>query len=302
MDGLDDIAVFLEVVDAGSFTAAAEKLNLSRPVVSKYVSRLEKRLGARLLNRTTRTLSLTEAGDILYQRSAPGLAAIAEAQAEVSRFQSTPTGTLKLNVPMSFGIAHIAPLLPGFLAEHPGISVDLQLQDQKLNVVQEGFDASIRISELTDSSLVARRLGPCRHVVVAAPSYLAQNDAPATPPELRQHATVTYQYQDSATEWVFRDKRDKAVSVKITGRLNANNSLALREMVLGGAGIARMPTFMVGEDIRAGRMVQLLPGYRSPEPAISLVYAQRRYLSPKVRAFLDYLLEHLREPFGWDEF
>lgn len=302
MEGLDDIAVFLEVVDAGSFTAAAEKLDLSRPVVSKYVSRLEKRLGARLLNRTTRTLSLTEAGDILYQRSAPGLAAIAEAQAEVSRFQSTPTGTLKLNVPMSFGIAHVAPLLPNFLDENPGISVDLQLQDQKLDVVQEGFDASIRIAELTDSSLVARRLGACRHVVVAAPSYVEQQGTPASPAELRQHATVTYQYQHSATDWVFRDKKDKAVSVKVAGRLNANNSLALREMVLGGAGIARMPTFMVGQDIRGGRLVQLLPEYRSPEPAISLVYAQRRYLSPKVRVFLDYLVAHLYEPFDWDAF
>ena len=195
MDSLTDIAVFVKVVDSGSFTAAAERLSLSKSVVSKYVSRLEERLGARLLNRTTRRLSLTEVGNAFYERSLSGLQEIEEAKAEVTRMQIAPRGTLRLNTPMSFGIMHVAPAIPDFVRLYPEVSIDMNLDDRKVDVIKEGFDLSIRIADLPDSSLVARRLGSCRHTIVAAPHYLEQHGTPSTPHELRQHSVITYRYQ-----------------------------------------------------------------------------------------------------------
>jgi len=170
MEALNDVAVFVQVVECGSFTAAAERLGLSRSVVSKYITRLEGRLGARLLNRTTRRLSLTETGHLFFQRSQRALLEIEEAEAEVSRLQEAPRGKLRINSPMSFGILHIAPALPEFLARYPDLSVEMNLDDRQVNLVEEGFDLAIRIAELPESSLIARRLAPCRHAVCATPA------------------------------------------------------------------------------------------------------------------------------------
>ena len=300
MDSLTDIAVFTQVVDSGSFTAAAERLSLSKSVVSKYVTRLEDRLGARLLNRTTRRLSLTEVGRVFYERSLRGLQEIEEAEAEVSRLQGKPRGTLRLNTPMSFGILHIAPALPDFLRRYPEISVDMNLDDRKVDVIEEGFDLSIRISELPDSALIARRLAPCRHAVVASPEYLEQNGIPTTPDDLRHHNIISYRYQESAREWHFRDSDKKTISVPISGTVQMNNSLALREALLGGIGMTRTPTFVVGQDIQSGRLKQVLTNYETLEVSIYLVYPQRRHLSPKVRAFIEYFAERISDNPYWD--
>ncbi len=300
MDDLNDIAVFVAVVDAGSFTRAAERLKLSRPVVSKYVTRLEDQLAVRLLNRTTRRLSLTEAGRILYERSRRGLEHIVEAQAEVSRLQESPRGVLRINVPMSFGILHIAPLLPEFMRAYPDIAVEMDLNDRKLDVIDEGFDVSVRISDLPDSSLIARRLAPCRHVVVAAPEYLQAHGVPRKPEDLRDHDILSYSLQQSAQHWHFLDPAGQPVQVPLEGRLNMNNSLALREALLGGLGLARTPTFLVGEDLRNGRLTRVLRDYRTLDVSIFLVYPQRRHLSPKVRAFADFLAAKIQDPPPWD--
>jgi DNA-binding transcriptional LysR family regulator len=300
VDSLTDIAVFVQVVDSGSFTTAAERLQISRSVVSKYVSRLEDRLGARLLNRTTRRLSLTEVGQVFYERSRKGLADIDEAQAEVSRLQGEPRGTLRINAPMSFGILHVAPALPAFQAQYPGLTVDMNLDDRKVDVIEEGFDLSIRISDLPDSSLVARRIAPCRHVVVASPAYLEQHGTPRTPAELQGHNIISYRYQESMLHWHFKKAGQNAESVAVSGTLQMNNSLALRAALLAGAGIMRTPTFLVGEDVREGRLVALLPGYETLELAIYLVYPERRYLSPKVRAFIEFMSAQIGERPNWD--
>jgi DNA-binding transcriptional LysR family regulator len=300
MGSLSDIAVFVRVVDSGSFTAAAARLDLSKSVVSKQVTRLEEQLGARLLNRTTRRLSLTEVGRVLYERSRKGLAEIEEATFEVSRLQDVPRGTLKLNAPMSFGILHLAPAMPEFLRRYPELKVDMNLDDRQLDVIEEGFDVSVRIAELPDSSLVARRVAPCRHVVVAAPSYLARHGTPRTPEDLRDHNIVTYRYQDSALEWHFRTPEGKSTSVAVSGSLAMNNSLALRAALLDGVGITRTPTFVVGQDIKEGRLVALLRDHEPPEISIFLVYPQRRHQSPKVRAFVDFIAERISEAPVWD--
>lgn len=300
MESLSDITVFVQVVDSGSFTATAERLGLSKSVVSKYVTRLENQLRARLLNRTTRRLSLTEVGRVFYARSLRGLQEIEDAKAEVSRLQGEPRGTLRLNAPMSFGVLHIAPAIPDFLSQYPDLSVDMNLDDRIVDVVKEGFDVSVRISELPDSSLVARRVGPCRHAVVAAPSYLERFGTPRTPSDLRDHNIITYRYQQSAGEWHFRSPDDKPVSVPVSGPVQMNNSLAIREALLGGVGITRTPTFVVGRDIQEGRLIPILRDYRALEVSIYLVYPERRHLSPKVRAFVDFITARITETPYWD--
>ena len=301
MDSLTDIAVFVRVVESGSFTAAAERLDISKSVVSKYVTRLEDQLGARLLNRTTRRLSLTEVGRIFYERSRVGLADIEDAKAEVSRLQSEPRGTLRINAPMSFGILHIAPALPEFLELYPDVTIDMNLDDRKVDVIGGGFDVSVRISELPDSSLVARRLGPCRHAIVAAPAYLERCGTPRTPEELLDHNIITYRYQESSLEWHFQTPDNKPTFVTVSGSMKMNNSLAIRGAILEGAGVTRTPTFVVGKDIQVGRLVPVLCDYEILEVTIFLVYPQRRHLSPKVRAFVDFMAKRITETPYWDE-
>ncbi len=300
MDSLTDIAVFVRVVDCGSFTAAADRLSLSKSVVSKYVTRLENRLGARLLHRTTRRLSLTEAGRALYERSREALEVIGEAENEVSRLQQAPRGTLRVNAPMSFGVLHIAPALPAFLDRYPGLSVDMNLDDRRIDPIDGGFDLSVRIAELPDSSLVARRLGPCRHAIVASPAYLERRGVPRTPAELEAHNVVTFSYQESAGTWHFRAPDGSTASVPVEGSLRVNNSLALREALLNDAGIARVPTFIVGGDIQAGRLRALLTAYATIEVSIYAVFAERRHLAPKVRAFVEFMAGRITESPYWD--
>lgn len=300
MENLTDIAVFVQVVESSSFTAAAERLGLSRSVVSKYISRLEDRLGARLLNRTTRRLSLTEAGQSFFTRSQRGLQEIEAAEAEVSHLQQIPRGKLRINTPMSFGILHIAPGLPGFVAQHPEVAVDINLDDRQVDLIEEGFDLAIRIAELPDSSLIARRIGPCRHVVCASPEYINKNGSPRTPDDLRQHNSLTYRYQGSPNEWRFLTPEGRYTSVPVTGTMQMNNSLAIREAVLNGAGITLTPSFIVGEDIKTGRLEKLLPEYRAQEISIYAVYPERRHLLPKVQAFIDFMKERITETPYWD--
>tara|TARA_R110001583_G_scaffold195522_2_gene375103 strand:- start:8512 stop:9420 length:909 start_codon:yes stop_codon:yes gene_type:complete len=300
MDALSDVAVFVQVVSRGSFTAAAETLGLSKSVVSKYVTRLEDRLGARLLNRTTRRLSLTEVGRAFFERSQRGLLEIEEAEAEVSRLQGEPRGELRLSSPMSFGILHLAPLLPALQARYPELTVDMVLDDRKVDLVEEGFDLAIRIGELPDSSLVARRLGPCRHVVCGSPAYFARNGVPQSLEDLSQHAAITYRYTNAPDEWHFLAPDGDHRQVSVTSRIKMNSSLALREALLNGAGVTLTPTFVVGADIRAGRLRAVLQGYRAMEVSIYAVYPQRKHLSPKIRAFVDFLAEHIKDPPYWD--
>ncbi|MEQ8207328.1 MAG: LysR family transcriptional regulator [Woeseia sp.] len=300
MDSLTDIAVFVAVVDEGSFTKAAERLKLSRPVVSKYVTRLEERLGVRLLNRTTRRLSLTEAGRIFHERSQRGLRDIEDAEAEISRLRETPSGVLRINSPMSFGILHIAPALPEFLQSYPELTVDMKLDDRKVDLIEEGFDVSVRIADMPDSSLIARRMAPCRHAIVATQSYLDNYGTPRTPADLVKHNVLSFSYQRSASNWHFLSPDNKPVTVSVSGALQMNNSLALREAVLAGTGIMRAPTFIVGKDIQAGRLIPLLTNYPTLEISIYLVYPERRHLLPKVRAFVDFMADKISTTPYWD--
>jgi len=299
MDRLNDVACFVSVVDCGSFTQAADQLGLSRAAVSKQVSRLEARLHARLLNRTTRRLSLTEVGQVFYASARRGLQEIAEAEAAVSTLQAAPRGTLRLNVPMSFGILYLAPALPRFLSRYPEINLDVRLDDRKLDLVDEGFDVAIRIGDLPDSSLVARRLCDCPRVVCATPGYLAAHGEPAVPDDLRRHNALTFSYSDAPSQWHFTARDGTPIAVPVSGSARMNNSLALRELLLAGTGIALTPRFVVGPDLRAGRLRQVLADYGVRMLSVHAVYPERRNLSPKVRAFVDFVAEMLSEPNDW---
>lgn len=300
MQSLTDIAVFVKVVELSSFTAAAEALQMSQPVVSKAVTRLEEKLGARLLNRTTRRLSLTEAGSELYRRSVRALEEIANAELEVARFQTEPRGTLRVSAPMSFSILQLGSKLQSFLERHPGVSVELNLDDRRVDLVDEGFDVAIRIADLQDSSLVARKIVPCRQVICAAPAYLKKHGTPQRPEDLLEHNCILYSFLTHAREWRLTDPQGEMHVVPLKGSLQTNNGLVNRAAALSGVGLAMLPTFYVGEQLRSGELEPVLCKFRPADIAIYAVYPQRRNLTPKVRAFVDFLAETLGPEPAWE--
>lgn len=301
MDNWNDIAIFVRVVEAGSFTAAAEKLGLSQSAASKSVTRLEERLGTRLLNRSTRRLSLTETGSVLHARGLAALQEMQEAELEVARLQTEPRGVLRVSAPMSFGVLHLAPLLPEFLRLYPALTVDIQMDDRLVDLVEEGYDLAIRIQALADSTLVAKRLAPSRNVICAAPDYLARHGEPKTPQDLRDHHCLIYSYRANPFEWEFQGLNNEKINVSLAGPLHCNSGLVLREAALAGSGILLTPTFYVGDVIRNGRLRPILNGYtQPPEANVYAVYPERRHLSPKVRAFVDFLSQRFGDNPNWD--
>lgn len=301
MAPLSDIEIFVRVVECMGFTAAAQRLGVGKSVVSRSVSRLEEALGVRLLNRTTRRLSLTEAGTAFFERTRRALDEIEAARLEASRHQAVPSGSLRVTAPMSFGISMVAPILPEFMRAHPRIAVDLELDDRHRDVVAEGIDVALRIARMADSTLVARRLAPVRLIAVAAPAYLERRGVPRSPDDLRDHDCLVYTLRSSPDVWRFVARDGREWNVPVRGSLRANNGLALREALVAGHGIGLATTFVAGGDVRAGRLARVLPDYAAPEYGAYAVYAQRRHVPPKVRAFVDFLAQRFGDPPVWDE-
>ncbi|MCH9000548.1 MAG: LysR family transcriptional regulator [Proteobacteria bacterium] len=300
MEDLSAMAVFARVVEMESFSGAARALGLSKSAVSKRVGRLEDRMGLRLLNRTTRRLSLTEAGAAFYQGCRRVVAEAEAAERAVTRLASAPRGRLKVNAPMSFGVRHLAPALPDFMARYPELNVDLTLNDRVVDLVEEGFDLAIRIARLAESSLIARRLAPNRLVLCAAPSYLAAHGAPRAVEDLKGHECLLYSYQAAGDVWRLCGPGGER-RLAVTGRLRINNGDALLAAALGGLGVALLPCFICGQDLRAGRLIQVLPAWSGPaDTAIAAVYPASRNLSPKVRVFVDFLTERFSGTPYWD--
>jgi DNA-binding transcriptional LysR family regulator len=300
---LGDLAVFVAVVDAGSFTAAATKLELSKSMASKCVNRLEAALGARLLHRTTRRLRLTEAGTALYETSHHALSAIEDAQLAVSNLQGTPRGVLKVSASQAFGAVVLPAVVRQLMREHPGLSVELLLDDRHVDLVREGVDIALRItSEPPDSGMVYRRLGPNRQVVCASPDYLEKHGTPTSPQDLASHECIAHLQRATPRLWHFTTPTGGKTSVKINGRTAVTNALAVRACGLQGLGIIELNSYIVGTDISAGRLVRLLEGYRPGELSIYAVFPQRRFLAPKVRVFIDALLACMTPEPYWDTF
>jgi DNA-binding transcriptional LysR family regulator len=300
---LGDIAVFTAVVREGSFTRAADKLELSISQVSKCVNRLERTLGARLLHRTTRRLRLTEAGSALYEDSASALAAIEDAKLAVSKLQGTPRGTLKISGSIAFGAMQLPRILKGLTAQYPELDVELVLEDRHVDLVREGIDVAIRITGQTpDSALVYRRLAPNRQVLCASPDYIARRGLARTPEDLANHDCIAHSQRATPRVWHLTGADGSKVSVQINGRPTINSALAVRQAGLEGLGIIELNSYLVGDDIVAGRLVRILPQYRPQELHFYAVYVERRYLAPKIRVFIDALLAHMAPEPPWDAF
>lgn len=300
MDRLDDLLAFIKVVEARSFTAAAAKLGISKSVVSRRMADLENRLGARLLNRTTRQLSVTEVGQAFYERSVRIVADLEEAERAVADLHAAPRGTLKVSAPMSFGRLHLAPAVAAFLTQQPAIEVELDLNDRYVDLVDEGYDLAIRIGRLKDSTLIARRLAPSRRVVVGSPDYFGRHGKPHAPDDLTAHNCLIYTNTPLAEQWQFRVDGEVR-PIRVSGNLKANNGDMLREAALAGVGITVLPTFLVGDALAKGALECVLCPYTISEAGVHAVYPHNRHLSPKVRAFVDFLAGRFGTAPYWDK-
>lgn len=288
---LSDIAVFVRVVESGSFTRAADSLEISKAAVSKYVTRLEQRLGARLLHRTTRRLATTEAGQALYSRSAAALAELSEAEHDVAQFTEKPNGLLRVTAPTYFGTTTLAPQLKHFRARYPEVTLDLDLSDRIVDLVKERFDVAVRISALKDSNLVAMRLAPVPLVLIGSPAYFRRRRPPVVPADVAAHDCLGYSIMRTPNEWRFRSPRGQRMTVTVKSPIRCNNDFALKQFVLDGLGLAMFPRFFVEHELVSGRLVQVLADHPAPELAMHAVYETRRQMLPKLRAFLDFLAE-----------
>lgn len=293
MDRFTSMQAFVSVVEAGGFTAATERLPISRAGISKHIAELETRLGVRLLNRTTRHISLTEAGRAFYTRCVQILADVADSECVATGLTTEPYGVLRLNAPMSFGIQQLAPRLHRFRELYPKVELELNLNDRFIDVVEEGYDIVIRIAQLKDSSLVARRIAPCRHLLCAAPGYLRQHGMPQSPAELVQHACLHYSHLEGGREWLLRGP-DGEHRIPVRGPLTANNGDAICRAACDNMGIALLPDFIVAESIKAGRLQIVLPAYCPAELHIYAVYPSRKFMSVKVRRFIDFLITEFK--------
>lgn len=294
MDRFQEMSVFAAVVDAGSFVGAADALEMSKPAVSRHVAELEARLGVRLLHRTTRRLSLTEEGEVFYARCKELLGELEEAEAEITSRTGKAAGQLKVSAPVSFGLLHLAPLWAGFMARHPDVVLDVTLSDRMVDLVEEGFDLAVRVARLPSSSLVGRKLSSTRSVLCASPEYLKAHGTPQHPSELARHTVIAYSLLSTGDTWSFEGPQG-AVSVRVEPRMRTNSGDTCRAAALGHQGIIIQPTFLVGDDLRSGALVELMPQYRGIELGVYALYPTRKHVLPKVRLLVDYLVAALKK-------
>lgn len=299
MDHFTGILTFTKVVETKTFTAAAERLGISQAQVSKEISRLESMLGARLLNRTTRRLSLTEVGSVFYNYCARIEEEIYAAKAAVASHHVDVKGIIRVSAPVAFGIKHVSPAIGTLMQSHPNLQVDLVLDDRRVNLAEEGFDVAIRITKNPDPNLVARPIAPVRWVTCASPAYLKKNGTPSCPDELIPHNCLVYPQIMPSNPWSFQ-KDGLVAEIKVSGHLTVNNGEALCSAALDSLGIITLPTFLTGEHLKTGRLKQILPDYSIPSSTAYAVYLPNRYLSPKVRAFINFFIERFNPDPYWD--
>src|SRR5690349_10727582 len=293
MDRLEAMEIFVRIVDAGSFSAVARELNTTQPTISKQITALEARLKTRLLNRSTRSLSVTESGTAYYERCKRILEEVRAAEGALGRLQSSLTGTLHVNGSIAMGQMFLTPLMLEFQRSYPELTVELTLNDRYIDLVEEGVDVAVRLGRLADSNLVARRLGSTHRVLVATPEYLAARGMPQRPSDLEQHNCLLYAYLSTGNEWSFRGPQSD-LRVHAHGNFKANNGHSIREALLAGAGVALMPDWLVHEQIVNGKLTVLLPDF-APEPLeVNAVYPSGRHVSAKLRTFVDFLQERFR--------
>lgn len=293
MDKFQEMRTFVTVVDTGSFVRAADALSLSKTAVSRLVGDLESRLGTRLLHRTTRKLSLTPEGEVFHERCTRLLEGMVEAEAELAAHSGQAMGQLKINVPVTFGLLHLAPLWPAFMALHPKVELDITLSDRLVDLVDEGYDLAVRIARLQTSSLVSRQLTSTRMVLCASPQYLRRHGMPAHPSDIAQHSVIAYTLLSMGEQWEFEGPQGP-VSVKVLPRMRTNSGDTCCAAAVQHQGIVLQPSFLVGAHLASGALVEVLSQYRSIELGVYAVYPTRKHLTPKVRALIDFLVNAFR--------
>lgn len=291
MDRLTSMSIFVKAVELGSFSAAADSLRMSPQLVGKHIRALEQQLGVRLLNRTTRRQSLTDIGRTFYERARIILAEVEAAESLVAEIRAAPRGRLKINAPFTFGIHALAPKLQDYMRRYPDVAIDLTLANRTVDVVEEGYDAVFRIGELSDSGLIARTLAPYRLVLCAAPSYLASHAPICKPMDLQQHECLGFLHTALRTHWTF-DGAEGRVSVPVSGRFMADNGEALLPAAMAGLGVLLQPLELVKPALESGSLVAVLPEYSIPTRPMHLLYAPDRRVTPKLRSFIDFVMEH----------
>jgi len=299
MDRLESMRIFVKVVESGSFTGAAARLRVSPGMASEHAKALEERLGTRLLNRTTRKLSLTETGRAYYERSTRILADLDEAEQAASDLQATPRGELRVNASPSFGILQLAPAISDFSAQFPEVSVDLMLSDRMVALIDEGFDLAVRCEPLPDSSLIARPIAPVRLVICAAPSYLDRHGTPRTPADLASHNCLTLTGSPHFAKWFLPGDAGDFGDVSPSGNLRSNSGGVLKHAALAGHGLVCLPTYITADELRSGRLVSVLDDYPTPTFMLRALYPSNRHLSAKVRGFVDFLAKRFGKPSLW---
>jgi len=293
---LNEIVVFARVVEAGSFTAAARELGMPKSTVSRKVSDLESRLGARLLQRTTRKLSLTDVGNTYYQHARRVVDEVEEAERAVTQMQEAPRGLLRITTPLTF--RYLGSIVASFLERYPDVQVEMVGTDRVVDLIDEGFDLAVRAGELADSTLIARSLGSERSVIAANPQFIDRRGAPSSPSDLAEIDCVVFSGTSDPTNWTLRGDGE-TVTTRVSARLTVNDFEVVRQVAVAGGGIALLPLSLCCDDLRAGRLVRVLPDWCSPAAPIHAVYPSTRHLSPKVSAFLDHL-QAVMSPPPWD--
>lgn len=301
MDRFEDMRCFMEVVDKGSVTRAAESMSIAPSAVSRRIKDLEARLGAQLLTRTTRSMSLTEAGQGFYDRCQAILAQVDEAESEVSNASCALHGPLRVAAPLSFGVGYLSPILAGFAAANPELELDIDLSDRQVDLVSEGFDLAVRIGTLRDSSMIARKLCEVRTLLVASTAFLDGHGRPARPAEMKDWPALAYVGSERHDIWRYRDPEGRAGSVQVRVAMRSNNGEVLRDAAAAGLGVTLQPSFIVSDALREGRLESVLRDYSWSDLAVHVVYPQTRHLSAKSRAFIDFLKEHLSPRPFWEE-
>ncbi len=294
MDRLKSMKIFIKVVETGSFAAVADTFGMSAPMIGRHVSTLEEDLGAQLLYRTTRRHSLTEAGQIYYERSKAILTDLLAADESVAKLRSEPRGVLKIGAPTNFGSTYIAPILPQYLASNPEVRVELTLNNRVMDLLEEGYDLVIRTGDLPDSGLIARAIAPYQLVICASPAYIEQNGMPEHPAELATHACLGFRPGTMREVWTFTGPGDLAeeFTVPVNGPLAANDGQTLRQAALGGAGIVLQAEGLLRQDLAAGHLVRVLEHYKPAALPTHLLYSPTKAITPKLRSFLDFAVQH----------
>lgn len=301
MDKFADIEAFTAVVEAGTFSAAGKRLGVAKSVVSRRISQLEKRLGSRLLHRTTRRLALTDTGKNFYQRAVQILADLDDAEQSVTDETTELRGSIKLAAPLTFGLMHLSDAITDFLREHPAIELNLDLNDRNINLVEEGFDMAVRIGELKDSTLVARRLGTARIVTCASRTYLERHGEPINPDELHEHIGLQYSNINYKQQWRYVTPEGKTIYAQPQIRIRANNGEALAIAASAGLGITTSPTFILGRHIKEGSLVTILNEYQRPSVGIYAIYPPGRLIPKRIQVFSDFLAGRFGDLPYWDD-